>query len=142
MGPGAGEPVAARRSPAVQLGYLWGAAAVAAAALAPFVPRLLRLYVRAWPRCPVKLLAGIPCPACGSGRATVALGRLDVGRAFVLNPLFTVSALAFVLGGLAALAFASSGRGVREPRTLSRPARAAIVLAVVANWGWLLLDGR
>lgn len=138
----AGTADPAGRSPAVQLGYLWGVAAVSAAALAPLAPRLARLYFPAWPRCPVKLLAGIPCPACGSARATLALGRLDLARAFAANPLFTASVLAFVLGGLAALALAISGRGVPEPRGLSVPARAAVVLAFAANWCWLLLDGR
>lgn len=138
----AGTAGPAGRSPAVQLGFLWGAAAISASALAPFVPRLLRLFVPVWPRCPVKLLAGIPCPACGSARATLALGRLELARAFAANPLFTASVLAFVLGGLAALSLAIAGRGVPEPRTLSAPARAAVVLVFAANWCWLLLDGR
>lgn len=133
---------APRRPPAVQLGFLWGAAAVSAAALVPFVPRLLKLFLPVWPRCPVKLLAGIPCPACGSGRATIALGRLDLPGAFAANPLFTVSVLAFLVGGLVALGLALSGRGVREPRTPSVALRVTLVLALAANWGWLLLDGR
>lgn len=141
-GPGAVAAVKPRRPPAVQLGFLWGAAAVAAAALAPFVPRLAKLYAPVWPRCPLKALSGVPCPACGSGRATLALARLDLAAAFASNPLFTVAALAFVLGGLLALGAAIAGRGVGEPRTLSVPARAALVLAVGANWAWLVLDGR
>ena len=131
-----------RRSPAVQLGLLWGAAAVSAVALAPFAPRLLKLFVPVWPRCPVKLLAGIPCPACGSGRATSALARLDLLPAFFSNPLFTVAVLVFLVGGLVALAAALAGRGVPDVRTLPVPVRVGLVLALAANWAWLLLDGR
>ena len=72
----------------------------------------------------------------------VALARLEIDRAFVANPLFTLLALAFVLGGFAALALALAGRGVREPRTPTVRVRVGVVLAVAANWCWLLLDGR
>ena len=138
-GEAAGAP---RRPPAVQLGFLWGAAAASAAALAPFVQRLLKLFVPIWPGCPVKKLTGFPCPACGSGRATLALARLDLFAAFAFNPLFTIAALAFGAGGLVALGLALSGRGVPEPRTLPLALRAGLVLAVVVNWAWLVLDGR
>ncbi len=90
----------------------------------------------------MKALSGIPCPACGSGRAALALARLDLPSAFASNPLFTLSALLFVLGGLGALGLALSGRGVPEPRTLPVALRAGLVLVVALNWTWLLLDGR
>lgn len=135
-------PAPGRRPPAVQLGLLWGAAAVSAAALvlaAPgFVPRAVALL----PPCPVKALAGLPCPACGSGRASAALAGLDPVAAFLSNPLFTAAALAFGAGGLLALGLALAGRGVPEPRTLPALVRAGLVVAVAANWAWLLLDGR
>ncbi len=130
------------RPPAVQLGLLWGAAAISAGALALVAPGLLRRVAHVLPPCPLNALAGIPCPACGSGRATLALARLDLPGAFAWNPLFTVAALAFVLGGVAALVLSLTGRGVNEPRTLPGPARAALVLAVAANWVWLFVDGR
>lgn len=133
---------APRRAPAVQLGFLWGAAAVAAAALALAAPRLVSRIAEVLPACPVKALTGVPCPGCGSGRATLALARLDFGAAFVSNPLFSVAAVAFVAGGIVALVLALSGRGVPEPRTLPLALRAGLVLAVAANWIWLLLDGR
>lgn len=133
---------APRRPPAVQLGFLWGAAAVLSAALVFLAPGLLARARAALPPCPVKALAGAPCPACGSGRALVALSRLDVAQALRLNPLFSAAALAFLAGGLAALALALAGRGVPEPRTLPLALRVAAVLALAANWAFLLLDGR
>jgi hypothetical protein len=90
----------------------------------------------------VKALAGIPCPACGSGRAILALARFDIPAAFVSNPLFSLAALAFLGGGLAALGLALSGRGVPEPRTLPVALRVSLLLALASNWTWLLLDGR
>jgi hypothetical protein len=135
----AGDP---RRPPAVQLGFLWGAAAASAAALAFALPGLVSRASSALPPCPVKALSGVPCPACGSGRAVLALSRLDLSAAFSSNPLFALSALLFVIGGLAALGLALSGRGVTEPRTLPLALRAGLVLVVALNWTWLLLDGR
>lgn len=131
-----------RRPPAVQLGLLWGAVAVSAAALALLAPGFVSRLREALPPCPVKALAGVPCPACGSGRALDALARLDLPEAFLLNPLFALAAIAFLAGGVAALAAALSGRGVPEPRTLPVAARVAAVLALAANWAFLLLDGR
>jgi hypothetical protein len=136
------EEAATGRPPAVQLGLLWGAAAVLAAALAGLGPERLARAWRFIPRCPLHALTGIPCPACGSGRATLALARFDVLSALAWNPLFTVSALVFVVGGVVALVAALAGRGVSEPRTVPFAARAALVLAILANWAWLVLDGR
>lgn len=133
---------APRRPPAVQLGFLWGAVAILAAALLFLAPGLLARARAALPHCPVKAVAGVPCPACGSGRALVALAHHDPASALRLNPLFAAAALAFLAGGFAALALALAGRGVPEPRTLPPAARVAAVLAVAANWVFLLLDGR
>lgn len=111
--------------------------------LAAAAPRLLANLAAALPRCPLKALTGIPCPGCGSGRASLALARLDLPAAFASNPLFTVAALAFVAGGVVAIGLAISGRGVPEPpRELPVALRVVLALAVVANWAWLFLDGR
>jgi hypothetical protein len=71
---------------------------------------------------------GIPCLTCGSTRALLALARFDVGAAFSWNP-------------LAAAGAALAGRGVETPRPT--PAlRAALALAVAANWVFLVAAGR
>lgn len=135
----AGDP---RRPAAVQLGLLWGAAAACAATLALAAPGLVSRGASALPPCLAKTLSGVPCPGCGSGRATLALAGLDLPAAFAWNPLFSLAAVLFVGGGAVAFALALSGRGVPEPRTLPVALRAALVLAVVANWAWLVFDGR
>jgi Protein of unknown function (DUF2752). len=61
------------------------------------------------PPCPFKAVTGLPCPACGSGRASAALAAFDIPSAFTSNPLFTLGALVFLAGGLLAAAFALAG---------------------------------
>lgn len=132
----------AGRPPAVQLGLLWGTAAVGAAALAVSMRGSAAKVLALLPPCPFKAVTGLPCPACGSGRASAALAAFDLPSAFASNPLFALGALMFLVGGLLAAAFALAGKGVPEPRMLPIPARAAIVASVAANWLWLFLDGR
>lgn len=43
--------------------------------------------------CPFRRLSGLPCPACGSSRALVAVCRFDLGQAFTLNPILPLAAL-------------------------------------------------
>lgn len=42
--------------------------------------------------CPVRLLAGVPCPGCGMTRAFVALLGGDVAAAWAYNPFFLAPA--------------------------------------------------
>lgn len=46
--------------------------------------------------CPLKRLAGIPCPSCGTTRACLALLRGDVRTALAIQP-FALAALAALL---------------------------------------------
>ncbi len=41
-----------------------------------------------WPRCAMRLITGLPCPACGCTRSLLAWTELDLSAAFLFNPLF------------------------------------------------------
>jgi hypothetical protein len=48
------------------------------------------------PMCPTAVFLGLPCPGCGLTRATLALGRGDLGEALRLHPLVLVLAPVFI----------------------------------------------
>jgi hypothetical protein len=124
-------------APERQLAFLWGGAALAGAAAAPFV----RAFAAELPGCLFRAVTGVPCPTCGGTRALLALVRLDVPAALAWNPLVTVGALVFVLGGLVALVRAAGGRGVPDGAP-PRWAGGAAALAFVANWAFVIVQGR
>lgn len=82
------------------------------------------------PACNLRRVTGVPCPACGGGRAAAALVQGDVIGAVAWNPLV-------VLGGPAAavlVAAARSGDGRARRRRIAWGVAAA---AVAANWGYV-----
>lgn len=118
-----------------QLGLLWGGVAAGLVLLAPLAGRI----AAALPACPFRSLTGVPCPACGSGGAALALARLDVAAAFASSPLAALACIAFVAGGLSAGVAAVAGRSVPEPPgRVGVPARAVIAAAVLGNWLFLM----
>jgi len=118
-----------------RLGLTWGAVAVAAVLLAPLATRTAALL----PGCLFRDLTGLPCPTCGTAHAALALARLDLPHAIAFNPLATVGALVFLLGGAAAAVASLAGRPLAEPRLSGPATRSAALLAVAANWAWLLV---
>jgi len=118
-----------------RLGLTWGAIALAAVLLAPLAVSLAPLL----PVCLFRDLTGLPCPTCGTAHAALALARLDLPHAIAFNPLAALGALLFLLGGAAAALASLAGRPLPEPRLSGWAPRSAAFLAVVANWGWLLL---
>jgi hypothetical protein len=118
-----------------RLGLIWGALALAAAVLAHLATPLAPLL----PGCLFRELTGLPCPTCGTAHAVVALARMDLPHAIAFNPLVTLGALVFLLGGAAAALASLAGRPLQEPRLSGRATRSAALLAVAANWAWLLL---
>ncbi|MGB6001159.1 MAG: DUF2752 domain-containing protein [Thermoanaerobaculia bacterium] len=121
-----------------QLGFLWGAVAVGLLALAPLAPRL----ATALPACPLKSIVGVPCLTCGSTRAALALGRLDLWTALTINPLVAAGCVMLVVGGLIAGVLALGGKPLREPSwRLAAPVRVAIALVLLANWVYLIKVG-
>lgn len=87
----------------------------------------------AWyPPCPSKLLTGLHCPGCGSGRAVHALAHGDLSRAFAFNPLLVAA-----LPPLAFWTVGNSWRAIRHNRpafALPRPAAAVALVVLVAYW--------
>lgn len=101
---------------------------------ARFLPVLALPYT-----CPSKGLLGIPCATCGMTHAFVALARGDLAGALEASPLG--AALAAAAWGYAALDLlrVAAGRPFPAiPPRLLRAATAAGVVALLANWAWLL----
>ncbi len=102
--------------------------------VARFVPVLAFPYA-----CPLRGLAGIPCATCGMTHAFVHLAHGEPGAAFAASPLGALLAASVWL--LAAADLLRAARGwplpVPPPR-LVRGAVAAGVVALLANWAWLV----
>jgi hypothetical protein len=120
------------------VGLLWGGVALALVALGPLGERLAPNL----PGCFFRSVTGLPCPTCGGTRAALALARLDLPAALHANPLVALALLFVVVGGVAAGAMALAGRGVREPSRVPVWVRAGLVVALAANWFFLIVDGR
>ena len=128
-------------SPRRQLGFLWGAVALAMVALSPLAPR----FAGALPACPWKTLTGVPCPGCGTTRAALALARLDVAAAFAVSPLAAAAWSVLVGGGLIVGLLTLAGVEPPEPPRLIGGAesifRLAVLGALVVNWIYLIYTG-
>ncbi len=90
------------------------------------------------PGCPMRALAGVPCPLCGSTRAFASLAGLDFMGAVRLNPLVSLAAC----GGIVWSAFTLLRRdqplaGVK--RWPGAPWKWLLVAALLLNWLYLLI---
>lgn len=120
-----------------ELALLWCAAALGTLALTPLWPSLTSLLRP----CAFRALTGLPCPTCGTTRAALAVLDADLAAAWAVNPLATVAVVAFLAGGLVAPAWVWAGGPL--PRLGPRAWRLvvlALLLAALANWGYLLLS--
>ena len=116
----------------------WATLSALALAARPWLPAIAALL----PPCPLHALLGVPCMACGSTRAALHLAAGDLTGAFLANPLAAEALLLAWLGGwLAPLWLALGWRLPALPAPLSRPARAAMAAALVANWCFLVARG-
>jgi hypothetical protein len=91
--------------------------------------------------CPFRALTGLPCLGCGCLHAFAAVAHLDLGAAFLANPLGALAAIGgicFAVG--AALRFFGVALPLpRIPQGRARLARIAVLLAVAANWSFVAL---
>ena len=125
-----------RRSASIWLPPL---AAVLAAAGLVVVARFYEHLPVKPPPCGLRNLTGIPCFGCGGTRCMMALAHGDIIGAIAFNPLV-------VLGLLTLLVWLGvSIRRAGKPSPIEKPARkkrrwvtVAIVLAVLANWAYLI----
>ncbi len=128
---GAGSDMKTGDGESRQLALLWGAAALACVLLSP----LTSYIVAALPHCPFKQLTGIPCPACGSSRAALALARLDISGALLRYPMPSLFWISFVAMGLWAGVRGCMGKGIPAvPRRL--PTWLVAVASVVFLFFW------
>jgi len=128
--------VTAAGTPARRFGHLDVFAVIGALSFlaARFLPVLAIPYT-----CPARGLLGIPCATCGMTHAFVALAHGDLANALHASPLgaaLAAGAWGFALLDLSLLAL---GRPFpRVPAGALRLATAAVALALVLNWAWLL----
>ena len=113
----------------------------AVAALAVAVLHLDRLPFLV---CLFHAATGIPCLTCGATRALADLAAGDVRGALAMNPLATLGAFALVPWGLGDLALMTRGRAlsVEVAPPAARVLRVLAIVAVIANWGYLVAVGR
>ncbi len=126
----------ASATPARRFGHPEVFAAIAALSflVARFVPVLGLPYT-----CPAKGLLGIPCATCGMTHAFVALAHGDLAGALHASPLGALLAAgAWAYAGLDLLRLALGRPFPAVPAGLLRAATAAGVVALLANWAWLL----
>lgn len=127
---------------AVKLAGLWFAGTLALVWLAGVIQqRSIPM-----PACNFRLVVGIPCPGCGGTRAFAALAGGDVRRALAMNPLAVVGALAALAAfPLTALdTRLADGWGTRLVRRTvrGRVLRWGLAALVIANWAYLIFEGR
>lgn len=87
--------------------------------------------------CPLKRLAGIPCPSCGTTRACLALLRGDVRSAFAIQP-YTLPALA----ALAACGLFPRLRACAAALWWHPAGKVLFALPVLASWIHNFLRGN
>jgi len=93
--------------------------------------------------CTWKGVTGLPCAGCGGTRATSLLLVGDLGGALAMNPGAVFAALfASVLALYASVVLVFRLEPLRLPLLRGKMWRFAVLLALAANWIYLLVAGR
>ena len=116
-------------------------------------PLALMIVLAAWlmqgavdqlPPCIFHEVVGLPCLTCGATRSVVALSNLDFGLSIVLNPLVPV-----FVAGLMLLSLITFLGWVMKKRIVlalterqKKGIRIVVILAILANWLYLIAVGR
>lgn len=95
--------------------------------------------------CAFKKSLGWPCPACGSTRSFMAIGRGDLWTSFRMNPLAAaiyIGIFAFTLKILAARFVRSLRFRVVLAESEWPGMVAVLAVLLVGSWAFLIADGR
>lgn len=93
--------------------------------------------------CPFRFITGIPCPACGSTRATVMLMKGDFYLAFLANPISIPTnilfSFLFVVGVLDLMLNKNRLFCLLTKRWKKAPLIIFIIIVSI-NWGWVIFN--
>jgi hypothetical protein len=132
------------RITAVAGGLPLGAILAGIGVLAAVAVAVLHLDALPFPVCIFKLATGLPCMSCGTTRALGRLVHGDVAGALAMNPLAAVGMMALLPWAAADVALMTRRKafGLELGAGAARGARLAAVMAVFANWAYLVAAGR
>ena len=111
----------------------FGLAVAAAAAVWPTVTGLTGYGLP----CPLRLVTGVPCPACGLTTAAVALVRGHVVAAGAANPAIFGLAAFLVVAGPMVLLRAAGVLSLPRPWSVDRRRRVGWTVGLLAVASWL-----
>jgi hypothetical protein len=94
--------------------------------------------------CSFKAMTGLPCPTCGATRSWALLARLDPLGAFLMNPIVVLLTLGVAALGLWELLLLRRSEALELwlAPAARRPLLLVAVVALLANWVFLLRAGR
>ncbi len=91
--------------------------------------------------CWFRRLTGLPCPTCGATRGLLALLAGEGAKAWLCNPLLATLVVLWVVLVSVRVCFARAVR-IRVSRREALLGWGALVLAILANWAYLITQNR
>jgi len=93
--------------------------------------------------CPLKSIAGIPCPGCGTTRAGIAFLNGHFFEALLINPVGLVVSVIMMLAAILLVVDLATGRPrlknffIAADHFIKKPAVfVPIITLILLNWGW------